>query len=213
MRKVIDITGQKFGRLTAIERTGSNKSNHAVWLFECECGNFKNIVGKSVTKGKTQSCGCYNIEKIKQRTTTHGMTKNHPLYGVWRSMIDRCYLEKATGFENWGGRGITVCEEWRNDFRVFYDWAMANGWQKDLSIDRIDNNGNYTPENCRFATRKTQNNNQRQRIDVIAIEYNGHKRTLKDWCRIFELKYTTIRQRLNLGWSVEKALETPVIKK
>ena len=173
MGKVIDLTGQKFGRLTVIERADvRSHRREIVWRCVCDCGNMKDIPGYSLRSGMTSSCGCWKSEVLanfKIRSTTHGLY-HHPLHGIWNGMKIRCYDKNRKQYKNYGGRGIEVCDEWKNDFKAFYDWAMANGYQKGLSIDRIDNDGDYCPENCRWADNFTQANNSRQ---CHYIQYDG----------------------------------------
>lgn len=133
---------------------------------------------------------------------THGL-KHHPLYGVWSGMIQRCEYTKKYNYHNYGGRGITICKEWRNDFKSFHDWCLENGWQKGLTLDRVDTDGNYSPENCRVVTFLVQHNNKR---NTHMITHNGETRSISDWCRLLGLKYPRTRQRItNLKWPVEKA--------
>ena len=163
--KAIDLTGMKFGRLTVIERRGQNKLRHAVWLCRCECGNEKLISSKDLKEKNTNSCGCLRREIAKESNTTHGKTGSR-LYAVWRNIIRRCCKETATEYKYYGGRGIKVCEEWKNDFQAFYDWAMGNGYDENAprgrcTIDRIDVNGNYEPLNCRWIPTSEQNKKRR----------------------------------------------------
>lgn len=162
MRKKIEIkTGDKYGRLTIIQEitphVHPNGQKRRKILCRCECGNETEVILNSLRSGNTTSCGCKNKEGTH---TTHGLT-NHPLYKVWKGMKSRCYNSKTKQYGDWGGRGITVCQEWVYDFKSFYDFAMANGWKKGLEIDRINNEGNYEPSNCRFVTRQENILNQR----------------------------------------------------
>lgn len=167
-----DLTGREFGRLTVIERQGSNEKRHALWLCKCQCGNSKVISSQDLLEGNTNSCGCLRKEKSRDLSHTHGMT-NTRLYDTWRAMKARCYNPANPNYKYYGGRGITICDEWKNDFPKFHDWAMSHGYAEDLTIDRINNDGNYEPSNCRWATTAEQNKNKRKhyekRGEIIAV--------------------------------------------
>ena len=166
MSKVKDLTGQTFGRLFVIKRVESNKYGRAQFLCQCSCG-FETIkLGKLLLNGHCRSCGCGEYENRVSNCTSHRLSDTR-LYNIWCAMKQRCYYSKHKDYHNYGGRGITICDEWRYDFKAFYDWSMSHGYCDDLSIDRIDVNGNYTPNNCRWATALEQRLNQRPGKRVV----------------------------------------------
>ena len=162
-----DITGQKFGRLTALHRLHNTKGRMSKWLCVCECGNFVEVRLNSLTSGLTKSCGCLK----KDNHYVKHSKKNTRLYRTWKSMKSRCYNNHVDRYPNYGGRGIKVCDEWLNDFMSFYNWAMANGYDDKLTIDRINVDGNYEPNNCRWVDMKQQLRNT-QRNAYYTINYN-----------------------------------------
>lgn len=165
MSNAKDLTGKRFGRLVVVKRVGSNKKGNSIWECHCDCGNISNVVGYSLTDGKSRSCGCLQKEAVanmnKTCKRTHGK-KNTRLYRIWNGMKDRCFNKNSPDYNSYGGRGITVCEEWKQSFECFYIWAVSNGYSDSLSIDRINGDGNYEPDNCRWATASEQNRNRRK---------------------------------------------------
>lgn len=204
--KTKNLIGKKFGRLTVVDYIGKNKNMKRIWLCKCECGKEKEVPTSYLTSGDTKSCGCLLSDRSREfyskLNKTHGMTHTR-LYVKWRGMIDRCYNKRTNGYENYGGRGIKVCNEWRNDFKKFYEWANKTGYKNGLTIDRIDVNKDYCPNNCRWATIKEQANNKRNNC---YLTYNGKKRTLKQWSEKLNVKYATLKCRKDKGWKNEEIL-------
>lgn len=206
MGNFIDITGQKFGRLTAIKKTRSDKCGHAIWLCKCVCGKEKEILGTHLVQGNINSCGCirlenqkYIINKYKIDITTYLRLKR-----LLRKMYARCYNKNDKSFKNYGGRGIEICDEWlnkENGFEKFCEWSINNGYKEELSIDRIDFNGNYEPDNCRWATMLEQENNKRNNINIT---YKGETKTLKQWSKLFKIPYNTTYSRYSRGFELDK---------
>lgn len=164
MSALKDLTGQRFGRLVVLERAENSKRGNARWKCLCDCGNETIAWAESLICGNTKSCSCYKNEIAKKRRTVHGKSGCR-LFGVWRGMKDRCLNPKHNRYYRYGGRGITICDEWLHDFQAFYNWAMANGYNENAprgqcTIDRIDNDKGYSPDNCRWADAKTQRQNQ-----------------------------------------------------
>lgn len=200
--------GRKFGRLTVLEDSGMRDGNGRVkYICECDCGSTAVVTGSYMRDGRSKSCGCLARELSRERATDHGMTK-HRLYPTWHSMMSRCYNSASPAFRDYGARGISVCKRW-HDVKKFVhdnDHLAIPG----LSIDRIDNDGNYTPDNTRWATRCEQSHNRRSNVNIT---HQGETKTLFEWAREVGIAPRTLWARIRVrGWSVEKALETPVKK-
>lgn len=207
MGAFIDLTGQRFGRLTVLKRaddliqpSGQHKTQ---WLCKCDCGNVLTVQGNNLKNGHTKSCGCYLTDNPSHAKHNKCSTR---LYKCWKHIKQRCYDKKAKGYADYGGREITVCDEWLHDFQAFYDWAMTNGYKDDLTIDRIDNNKGYSPDNCRWATKKEQANNKRNNH---LITYNGKTQTLAQWADELHTNYKKLYSRIVIyDWDIEKAFKT-----
>lgn len=210
MKRVIDETGKRYGRLV-VEKRVENIGAAAAFLCKCDCGKEKIVTGSHLRTGVTKSCGCLLVKHGKENGKlfiTHGITGTR-LYRIWRAMRARCQNPKSTAYFKYGARGITVCDEWQ-DFTNFAKWAKENGYDENLSIDRIDNNGSYTPENCRWTTPRVQGNNTRRNVFLV---YNGEKKTMTEWCRFLNVPVSRVKERLKKGWSVKDALEIPPLKR
>lgn len=182
MGRKLNLIGRTFGRLTVVDNA-PNKNNKTYWLCKCECGNITKVDTGALKSGNTKSCGCLNIDKIidrNHRNSKHNMT-NSKIYQVHKHMKERCYKEYHKSYNDYGGRGIKVCDEWLNKdggFENFYKWAIENGYSENLTLDRKDVNGNYEPDNCRWVDNLTQCNNKRNNF---YIEINGVIKTASEW--------------------------------
>lgn len=193
-RKIQDLTGQRFGKLIALREDGRNNGN-VLWCCKCDCGNYHSTRASNLKRGRTKTCGGCLAD-------THS---RHPLYKTWKEMRQRCKNKNSKVYKHYGGRGITICNRW-HDFNNFRD-DMASTYKKGLSIDRIDNNGNYEPSNCRWSTPKEQARNKRNNIYV---RYKGQHRLLIELSEICCVNFNVLKGRIDLGWDIEKTLNTPV---
>ena len=199
-----DITGQKFGRLTAIRPTRKDEKRRTYfWYCCCECGKTLEIRLESLTTGNTKSCGCYNKEILLKHATKHGHCQ-HRLYKRWKNMMERCYKVLHPDYNNYGGRGIDVSDEWKNFDSFSKD--MDESFMDNMTLDRIDNDKGYSKENCRWATPKEQGNNRRTNK---ILTYNNESKTLSEWSSFLGIPKHVIWNRLHQGWSVDKAIQTP----
>ena len=201
-----DLIGKRFNMLTVIDRV--NVNGKPMCKCVCDCGNVVNIRMTHLNEGQI-SCGCYANKMLGDRKRKHGHRSSR-LYSVWRSMKARCGNPNHKSYNNYGGRGIKVCDEWVSDFGLFYEWAMKNGYDEcadfsECTIDRINTNGNYEPDNCRFTTMKKQCNNRR---NTVFISFNDEIHSISEWAEITGIKYSTLYYRLKHGCSLEDVFST-----
>lgn len=207
-----NLVGQRFGKLTVIEKTETTRS-YTKYRCLCECGKEKIVIAANLKRGMTKTCGCgekANRESNWKKFTTHGLSKKHPIHATWNHMKGRCYNKNNEKYKDYGGRGITVCEEWLSDFMNFYNWAISNGWEVGLTIDRIRVNGNYEPSNCRWADSDIQANNKR---NSVFITYNDEVKTISQWAKVFNIPAYLIGQRLKRNWPVNMLFTTEKYKR
>ena len=207
-----NLMGKTFGRLTVIKDSGERaKNGNILWECVCECGKKRLVLGANLLNGQTKSCGCYSTDILKKVSTKHGLSKVNgkktKLFMTWDSMRQRCTNSNHANYKDYGGRGIDVCPEWLNDFEAFHDWSMANGFSDDLSIDRIDNDKGYSPDNCRWVDAKTQIRNRR---NTVTYNWKGSEYTLAELGELTGINKMTIKSRLNRGCSLEEALSPDV---
>lgn len=197
-----EVLGKRFGRLVAIREKGRDSRGAIIWECKCDCGNITQVTTYRLTKGIIKSCGCYQRDITKELFTSHNMSRTR-LYKIWQDMKARCNNSNTPYYHKYGGRGISVCAEW-NTFEPFRDWALANGYQENLTIDRIDVNGNYEPNNCRWITNQEQQNNKRT---SHFLTYNGKTQTITEWGKELGIKPKTLQSRImDYHWSVEKSI-------
>lgn len=197
MRRKINMIGRKFGKLTVIEECKErDKYNKIKYKCKCDCDNITIVLGSNLRRGNTTSCGCLS------GGVTHGKRYTR-LYNTYKLMKDRCYNKNNQAYKYYGKRGIKVCNEWLNDFMIFYDWAMSHGYNDNLTIDRINVDGDYEPDNCRWITQHNQCYNRRSNV---YLTYNGKTQTMKEWAEELNVPYQTIRYRHTKGYIDKECL-------
>jgi hypothetical protein len=204
MSKFIDLTGKRFERLTVISKAGKEGQEY-IWKCRCICGKEVVVRGGALRRGATTSCGCYFSEQLKERNKKHGL-RHTRIYKIYHGILTRCYNQKSTTYQYYGARGISMCEEWKGDFMIFYDWAMKNGYADNLSIDRKNENGDYCPENCQWVTQKMQTRNRRNNLMYTR---NGITDCVAGWAERLGFSKKLLWHRLSKGWDFEKAITTP----
>ena len=203
------VPNQKFGRLTIVREVESkiDTKGKRVRYVECvcECGKICKVRFHALRHDRVRSCGCLRTEIILKKSTKHGLSHRHPLYGIWKGMKERCVNPNFFAYKDYGGRGIVVCDQWLHDFSNFYEWCISNGWRKGLSIDRLDNNKGYYPDNCRFVDVFTQARNKRNNRSITYKGKTWH--SVAQFCSDMDIPYRRFYQRIKRGMSVEKAVE------
>lgn len=207
MSKFIDITGKKYNRLTVIKRLENSKDGSPRWLCKCDCGNYTKVLGKNLKNNSVKSCGCLIIENNKEHSK-HNLCDTR-LYSIWQNILNRCRNKKLKSYKNYGARGIKVCKEWEKDFINFYNWAMANGYKDNLTIERINVNGNYEPNNCKWISIKKQSYNKR---NSLRFTINNETKCLAELCKEHNLNYVTIYNRIfKSKMDILTALSKPIM--
>ncbi len=207
--RTIRLDGMQFGLWKVISQSDERRNDGRIrWVCICECGQEKNVSGFSLKNGTSTNCGCRKSENHVKRLQIYPKG-SQPIKEIWRGMINRCYNSNHISYPNYGGKGVTVCEEWRNDFVLFYEWAIANGWQKGLEIDK-DFNGNgmaYSPNNCCIVTKRK--NSQKRRTSFL-VTHNDEIKCLAEWCEIYGIRYALAWVRIkNCGKSLEWCISHP----
>lgn len=212
MKPIKNHTNEVYGRLTVLKFI-ERKNSKSYWKCRCSCGNEIVVPVTYLTTGDTKSCGCLRKETTRQLSKSNSFVKNQRLYTIWIDMRRRCYNKKRISYKHYGEKGIKVCDEWldkNNGFVNFYNWAMANGYKNKLTIDRIDNNKNYSPDNCRWVTTFEQNNNLSTNHKII---YKGKTyNTMSSFCREKKINYDKFRQKIRQGYTIQDALTSCGVK-
>ncbi len=206
-----NLTGRTFGRLTVLKEADErSKNGYVQWVCQCSCRDKTVVIIPSyrLRSGHTRSCGCLQRDTVANgnicREKYPVTERSTRLYRIWRGILARTSYDSQTCYKNYGGRGITMCDEWRDNFISFRNWALSNGYADDLSIDRLDNDGDYTPSNCKWSTRKEQNNNQRSNL---VLSFDGKTHTASQWAELMGITKSCIYKRIRRGYSVEAILK------
>lgn len=203
--KKLDLVGKKFGRLTVLRFSNMNKHHKSCFVCKCDCGNEIITVGAGILSGNTLSCGCLKKDTWQKVIRKHNLY-NTKLYKTYHNMKNRCNNKDTKDYYLYGGRGIKICKEWsdpKNGFINFYEWSLKNGFGDKMSIDRIDVNGDYSPENCRWATTEQQARNKRTNH---LISYNGETHCIREWEELLGVNKHSIQTRITNGWDIKSAL-------
>ncbi len=208
-----DLSGNRYDMLYVIRRVDNSSDGYVQYLCQCDCGNYKIIKADNLRNGNTHSCGCLKKKMMAEKQFKHGSSggrhgQSTRLYRIWRGMLSRCYTKSATEYDRYGGRGISVCDDWRYDYCSFMDWAMSNGYSDDLTIDRINNDSDYSPDNCRWVPFEKQLlNKSNNRL----LSFNGQIKTITEWANEYNIDRRLLGSRIDrYGWPIDKALTTPV---
>ncbi len=200
-----EYVNQRFGQLTIVENPIRTNGSRFV-TAKCDCGTVRVFRLYDILKKDSTSCGCVKIAMLKDRVSKHQLTQ-HKLYRVWCGIKERCNNPNHDMYIHYGQRGINICEQWANDFPPFYNWAISNGWIDGLTIDRVNNDLGYSPENCRMATRTEQQRNKRTNNMVT---FQNRTQCLSAWAEELRMNYNVLRSRLRIGWTTDRALTTPI---
>lgn len=209
IRTYKNLSGTRFGRWTVLSEAEPDMHNGRRlrrWLCKCDCGTVRSVKEQSLKSGVSQSCGCYHsdiMHDVGRCNITHGMTDTR-LYRIYKHMLNRCYNKNDIRFDKYGARGISVCKEWQT-FEAFAEWALENGYHDDLTIDRIDVNGDYTPDNCKWSTNYEQAINK---TSTHYVEFRGEKKSIAEWARELNMPYKRLHKRIQNGWPPERAFFT-----
>lgn len=212
MPKLIDETGNRYNRLVVVKYVGKKyykTGPKRMWLCQCDCGNTLLTPIPPLKNGRTKSCGCLNAENRPFNFRKHGMS-NSRVFHIWANMVNRCTNSNLPRYKDYGGRGINICDEWlgKDGASNFINWALRNGYSDKLTLDRIDNSKGYSPDNCRWITIKLQQRNKRTNR---LLEFDGETHCIAEWADILGISAGSIKTRLYRGWSVERALTTPIL--